>query len=428
MTDDTVNDTSLADPPARSRRWPWVVALLILFAIAALALLAIRSVREAGDEQAGMRAQTLVLDERLQSLERGLEQMRESQQRLSQRLDSSSATNQVLREELLGMGERAGLLEDAVARLAQSRMSGESTLRLNEAEFLLSMGAERLSLYADTASAIQAFSLAEGALAGLDDPALATLRQTLAQELIQLRELPPDPRPRLRAELAALAGQLSALPASREDTIALAKPEDSRFRQLLGQVITVRRVDPQASLLGPSQRQAALAAISLQLDLAQAALAKPDEAAFHAALDRITQATPGLFDAEADVVTRWSARLASLRQARLSPDLPVLGATLRELRGVRAIRHAGAGEALRLPPPEPAPDATDTAPQMQATPAADTSITPQDVAVDVEPEPAIEQDTTENALPESDEVTGSDEITDESLPELEVEPVPGARP
>ena len=43
------------------------------------------------------------------------------------------------------MGERAALLEDAVARLSQSRVSGDALLRLNEAEFLLSMGSEQLS-------------------------------------------------------------------------------------------------------------------------------------------------------------------------------------------------------------------------------------------------------------------------------------------
>ncbi|MCX7555959.1 uroporphyrinogen-III C-methyltransferase, partial [Xanthomonadaceae bacterium JHOS43] len=222
MTDIDPNDTPATDAPAVPRRWPWLVALVVLFAVATLSLLAIRTVRQAGDEQTDLRARAQALQERFETMERGVEQLREGQQRLIQRLDSSSATNQVLREELLGMGERAGLLEDAVARLAQSRMSGESVLRLSEAEFLLSMGTERLNLHGDVASAIQAFSLAEGTLAGLDDPALATLRQTLTQELIQLRELPPDARPRLRAELAALAGQLPALPSSREDTVALA--------------------------------------------------------------------------------------------------------------------------------------------------------------------------------------------------------------
>ncbi len=382
------------------------MALLILFAIAALTLLAIRAVRDANGEQADMRTQTQVLGERVQSLERALEQVREGQQRLSQRLDGSTATNQVLREEILGMGERAALLEDAVARLAQSRMSGESVLRLNQAEFLLSMGAERLSLYADVPAAIQALSLAEGTLAGLDDPALATLRQTLTQELIQLRELPPDARPRLRAELALLAGQLAALPASRAGTVALVTPQDSRIKQLLGQLVTVRRIDPQTTLLGPAQRQAALAAIALQLDLAQAALARPDEEAFRAALDRIEHGSADLFDTDADTVARWFARLAELRQAELSPELPALGATLRELRGLRAMRHVGSGDAVRLPPPSPS----------NTKAASGVSQDPQHPAPDASPAEHPEE------AAQAQDDAGSD-----ALPEVELEPVPGVR-
>ena len=78
------------------------------------------------------------------------------------------------------MGERAALLEDAVARLADNRLRGEVMLRLNEAEFLLLLGEERLRLFGDVPAAIQAYNLSEAALASLDDPVLATLRQTLA--------------------------------------------------------------------------------------------------------------------------------------------------------------------------------------------------------------------------------------------------------
>ncbi|MCX7557701.1 uroporphyrinogen-III C-methyltransferase, partial [Xanthomonadaceae bacterium JHOS43] len=220
-----------------------------------------------------------------------------------------------------------------------------------------------------------------------------------------------DARPRLRAELAALAGQLPALPSSREDTVALARPEDSRIRQLLGQLVTVRRVDPQTSLLGPSQRQAALAAIALQLELAQAALAKPDEEAFTAALDRVEHATPGLFDTHDAGVTRWLERLAALRHADLSPDLPALGATLRELRGLRAVRQVGMGDALRLPTPEAGSEDAATAPDIAESGAS-------------APPPAA----TGAAAPEASDGPAGDEEESLLLPELEVEPDPGVRP
>lgn len=355
----------------RPRHWPWLLALLLLCGSAILVLWAIHALREAGADQARMHAQIEASELQLERLQQGLEQLRQEQQRLTQRLDGSTATNKVLREELLGMGERAGLLEDAVARLAQSRMGGDSALRLNEAEFLLTIGAARLDLYGDAAGTITAFSLAEDVLAGLEDPALATLRQTLAQELNQLREMPADPRNGIRAELATLAAQLANLPPAPGSEPPAATASDSRLGQLLARLVTVRRYDPQASLLGPSQRQAALATVALQLELAQSALNQPDVTAFRAALERVQDAMAGLFDpADADVA-HWSARLAQLRQAKLTADLPAVGATLRELRSLRAVRQAQTGTRLRLPPvPDPErPAASDAAPLTPATPA-----------------------------------------------------------
>ena len=288
-----------------------------------------------------------------------MEQQRQQQQQTTQRLDSANATNKVLREELLGMGERASLLEDAVARLAQNRMGGDTALRLNETEFLLTMGAARLHLFADPKATIAAFSLAEEALAGLDDPTLATLRQTLAEELHQLRSLPPDPRDAVRQELAALQTQLASLPPPSEHAQETADP--SRLSQLLGRLVTIRRYDPDTSLLGPSQRQAALTTLALQLELAQVALSRADEPAFRGTLDQVTQSMPRLFDANDGKVADWIKRLDVVRAGSLSPELPALGATLRELRNLRTVRRAQSNLDLA-----PAPAAHDSAPTLPA--------------------------------------------------------------
>nr|WP_246387665.1 uroporphyrinogen-III C-methyltransferase [Chiayiivirga flava] len=267
------------------------------------------------------------------------------------------------------MGERAALLEDAVARLADQRLRGETVLRLNEAEFLLLLGAERLRLFGDPASAIQAFTLAEASLGSLDDPALATLRQTLAQELIELRTVPPDPRPQLRAELSMLAQTLAALPASREDEIVATSSRDSRLARLLSQLVTVRRVAERDAVLGPVQRDAALAAVRLQIELAQAALARPDPAAFHAALEQIAASSERLFDRRNAATVDYFAALDRLQAAELVPTLPALGATLQELRGLRATRSIGqdAAAPAALPatstPGEAAPASTPAAPE-----------------------------------------------------------------
>ncbi len=375
-TDPSVISTPTASTP---HRWPWVFALLVLFAATAALLWFLHGTRETAAVREDQVQQREALERQVAALEQRLDQIQRNQQGLSSRLDSASATNQVLREELLGMGERAALLEDSVARLTQSRAGSETVLRLNETEFLLLIGGERLRLFGDAAGAVQAFSLAESALASLDDAQLATLRQTLAQELVALRAIPPDPRPQLRAELAALAQALPQLPASREGEVALDASKDSRFMALLARVVTVRRVDPGTALLGPAQRQAALAAIALKLELAQAALARPDALAFGEALDQAQAAARGLFDPSAPQAAQWFANAKRLRETALLPELPVLGATLRELNALRASRSIATPIRPLAPPesvpaPEPAPHASGSEENVEPVPAGEPAL------------------------------------------------------
>jgi uroporphyrin-3 C-methyltransferase len=342
-----------AAPPRRGRALPLLVALLLLGAAGFGAWQWWNRTRSERDVAAA-RAEGDALQRRLGTLEAELQSQARSQKALETRLADAAATNKVLREELLGMGERASLLEDAVARLAENRLRGEVVLRLNEAEFLLLLGEERLRLFGDVPAAIQAYQLTDAALASLDDPVLVTLRQTLAQELLALRAVPTDPRPALRAELARLGDGLAALPASRAGAIDAAAPSDSRLLRLLAQLVTVRRVEARDAVLGPVQRETTLAALRLQLELAQAALARPDPAAYVHALEQAGLLAARLFDAGDRAVLDLQAALQRLRAATLVPELPVLGATLQELRGLRATRSVG-----ELPPPAAlAPPAT----------------------------------------------------------------------
>jgi uroporphyrin-3 C-methyltransferase len=327
--------------PARGSVGSWLFATLVVLALAYVAY-----VQWLMADQLTLASGTLRNDLEVESQRQ--ERMQAAIKTLETRLTDAAATNKVLREELLAMGERASLLEDAVARLADNRLRGEVMLRLNEAEFLLLLGEERLRLFGDVPAAIQAFTLTDAALAGMDDPSLATLRQTLAQELIALREVPPDPRPALRAELAQLAATLPALPESRAGEVRAADANDSRLVRLLSGLVTVRRVSERDAVLGPVQRETTLAALRLQLELAQAALARPDVAAFQQALDAAAALADRLFDAGDARVGRLLERLRALRATTLLPQLPVLGATLQELRGLRAARSVGS---LQTPTP-----------------------------------------------------------------------------
>jgi uroporphyrin-3 C-methyltransferase len=358
---DSLTIESAASPPQapslppRRAGWGWLILLVLVAAAAVIGWQYWNQLRD-GERRAESREQTIAtLQRRLDDLEAAHESTRRAQRALETRAGDNAATNKVLREELLGMGERASLLEDAVARLAENRLRGEMILRLNEAEFLLMLGEERLRMFGDAPAAIQAYNLTDAALAGLDDPVLATLRQTLAQELLALRSIPNDVRPTLRAELTRLAESVGELPASRVGAVASTDANDSRLMRLLSQLVTIRRLDARDALLGPAQREAALAALRLQLEQAQAALARPDAAAYTHALNQAQISMTRLFDADDAAVVRTQATLDRLRSAVLLPELPVLGATLRELRGLRATRSV-VELPLALPDPIAVPE------------------------------------------------------------------------
>ena len=269
--------------------------------------------------------------------------LRREQHALAQRMSDASASSQVLRDEVLGVGERAALLEQSVTRIASPRAQGEQALRLDEAELLLTIGQQQLVLSSDVGSALHAYALADGTLAGSTDPAALNLRQSLAQEIAALRALPPDPR-------AVVAGQLDAIEASLAgqpfaDTAQRAE-RTSVFDRVVGSMVEVRR-SQQQDLLDPASREAALTVVRLELTLARLALERRDAAAFHAALTRIDGWLPRLF--APTTVAQQRRQLAALQNTPLRIDLPALGGTLDELRRLRQTQP----DVPATPPPTP---------------------------------------------------------------------------
>ncbi|MEJ7746393.1 MAG: hypothetical protein WKF61_06505, partial [Luteimonas sp.] len=72
-------------------------------------------------ELSGTTQQLLAMDSRIDALRR-------DQRTQAQRLQGADATNRVLRDELLGIGQRAALLEDSLSRLADPDHTGVQAL------------------------------------------------------------------------------------------------------------------------------------------------------------------------------------------------------------------------------------------------------------------------------------------------------------
>ena len=265
----------------------------------------------------------------------GIDIIRREQHALAQRMADSATNNKILRDEVLGLGERAALLEESVARIAGPRAQGEQALQLDEVDLLLTIGQQQLQLAGDLPGALHAYALADSTLAASADPNLLDLRQTLAQEIAALRALPADPRATLGGRLDALQAGLDALP-----LLTLDPPQrDARaplLDRVFGSMVSVQRRDTR-DLLSPAAREAGMTALRLEFTVARLALERRDERAFNASLDRIDGWLPRLLPPSARL-RQQHLQLVALRNQPLRIELPVLGSSLDALRRLRGAR------------------------------------------------------------------------------------------
>lgn len=269
--------------------------------------------------------------QRLDALEGRIDSIRRDQRAQLQRLQQADATNRVLRDELLGIGQRAALLEDSVSKLADPDRHGAQALRLDETELLLSLAQQRLLVAGDLDGARRAYALAAHVLDGVDDPAYLSLRQTLQQERAGLDALGVEPRVRAMAQLDALAQTITALPAQP----ATATPDDAPWwRRAFASLIDVRPSDRSVAVQ-PADRIAAMAGLQLELSLARAAAERRDGDGFRAALQRADGWMARLWP-DSPTLQRQREQLRTIAAQPLSLTLPTLGSTLEQLRQLRS--------------------------------------------------------------------------------------------
>ncbi|HET6545440.1 MAG TPA: uroporphyrinogen-III C-methyltransferase [Rhodanobacteraceae bacterium] len=344
-------------PPARSRRGGRLAAAVALLALVVSGYVLWRDLaRERGDS-AAVAVLRSSLGERLDQLAAAQTQIKRDIATQRARLTDADSVNGSMREELLSLAERSRHLEDAVANLAEQRLSGRDALALNEAEFLLQLGAERLALFHDAKSALSAYRLADSALAAAEDPVFASVRQTIAAEIQALVAARPlQIRPTLDA-LERVRSTLATLPI-KPAAVAPATPESSRLLRLLQPFVRVR--SDEAILPGRRDVELARNLAAIDLRAAEAALLARDPKAFGTALARVRAELVATFDPADDALEHALTEIDRLAGTPFSPSLPELGSALKELRNLRATRalsrkppasQAGSAPARTRPPP-----------------------------------------------------------------------------
>jgi uroporphyrin-III C-methyltransferase len=298
--------------------------------------------RAAGEEQR--------LASRIDALEHGLAQLRGNADTLRSRLDDGDKVDHSMREQLLSMGERTRLLEDALANLSDKRLSGHDTLALDEAELLLTIGGERFALFHDSAAAITAYRLADNVLGEVQDTAYASVRQGVAAEIAALSALQSVDSAALSSQLGQLAAQAAQLPIGEAHAPAAAPADESRMAHVFAMFVQVHHDDSAAAPVLARDTTLARELILVDLHRAQAAALARDTAAYRDAMTEARAQLAAAFDAQVPEVGAVLARFDSLVSIELEPaSPPVIGTALRELHTLRASHalHAAATDDAR---------------------------------------------------------------------------------
>jgi uroporphyrin-3 C-methyltransferase len=343
-----VNDDLSTSPPRSSNRARFVVVAVLLVAVGLGAWRGVAwwQARNAQEQTAQSAA-----EQRLEALESRTDALRRDQRAQAQRLLDAAATNRVLRDEVLGLGQRGALLEESVAKLTDPTRHGAQALRLDEVELLLSQAAQRLDIAHDLAGARRAYALAAGALDGIDDHRLLNLKQALAQERSALDALGEGPQAEALKRLEAFAAALPGLP--REPAATADAPSRPVWQRWLAPLVDVRPTRD-TTLIAPDQRTTADAALQVEISLARAALERDDDAAYRAALARLDTWLPRLWP-DSPERRQVHAQLRTLRSTSVPTRPTELGSTLQQL---RTLRNAG----LRLQVPMPPVETPEVAP------------------------------------------------------------------
>jgi len=345
MTDQP-NDQTAPDTPRRLNVLARLAALLL---IVASGFLIWWLTREAGTDEA------MTLRRQVDALTHEVAQLRSSTETVRARLDDGEKVDKSMREQLLGLDQRAKLVEDSVASLADKRLSGHDALLLDEAELLLTLGGARYALFHDAAAAKTAYAQADIALSEIEDATFVTVRQSVAAEIAALNAAQTGDGSAATLKLAQLREQALQWPAASSalatPALAPAREPESRLARLLGAFVQIHYDDAAQTRATLHAPQLARELFLVDLREAEAAAFARDDARFHAALQSARAEFGAAFALNAPAVAAAAVELDALNTDALAPPPPaLLGTALKELRNLRATHALREGRPGALRP------------------------------------------------------------------------------
>ena len=306
--------------------------------------------RDDSEDSIALEARFKALEARLSELGGDKAATEEQIRSVAGELDAVSQAYQTLALEQQEVARHALVLESQLSRLTST---DRSDWKLAEAEYLLRLANHRLRLAGETAGAMSLLGSADDILQQLDDPALITVREEIASELLQLKAMAGRDVQGVYLRLAALSELVWTLPMAFEPVLQQAEATveaqvpvsgwRARLASLLDTLSTyfvVQRlehaIEPMAS---PEQQHYFREELRLGLEQAQSALLTSRSAVYESALRKAMNLVQLHFDLEHQRTRTMVSELRVLQDYEADPELPDIGTSLNVLREHIAISH-----------------------------------------------------------------------------------------
>ncbi|WP_163578096.1 uroporphyrinogen-III C-methyltransferase [Halomonas faecis] len=232
-------------------------------------------------------------------------------------------------------GEIDGTLDRVLDELSSEQEPDAREWLHAEAAYLLRLASQRLQLERDVEGAIALLETADERLSEADNPALLSVRRSIASEIAILEGVPQVDRSGIYLALNAQQERLAQLPLSRELEEIPARSgmqeapsggwqqQLSRFGEELKDLVVIRHHDQALeSLISPEQESYLRQSVRLVLEQAQLALLKEEQDLYEASLDKALALIDGYYATEREEVQAVTDRLEALEKETIRPELP----------------------------------------------------------------------------------------------------------
>ncbi len=246
---------------------------------------------------------------------------------------------------------RVGNLETSVAAIQGIEAGARDTLLLAEAEYYLKIANALLTLGGDIELAGVALGMADDRVAGIGNPALNNVRQSIRDSMTALEladDVDIETNAMLLASLARVIDSLPLKPVEGEAELVTGESDDgepgtagrawSAVKQAVFSAVKVTRPgDEETPLLLPGTEPLIRANLVLQLQAARLALLRGEQSIFDQSLEDADAWLETYFDTDSLQVQSARTTLGEIRGVVMDTDLPDISQPLTLLRQYEAL-------------------------------------------------------------------------------------------